>query len=467
MKVLNRVAKLCIGCYILILAIILVIVPNLPLIGILMACKYVEAYVYFYLYGAEVIRNYDFFKLSSGTDKNIRTTLVILNGKLDLKDIKELVVTSLIDAHTVDGELCFSQLTKRHVAGTFNNYWIEEEQFSLNDHIFMWGEGETLYNNTELQQILVRLKDENQNVALSPWFLTVIPLQHNKTALVFRCHPVLKDLELVRTLFEEHKQCHHETNEHRFLDEGFINLTKNLSLTCWNLAEFILNSLKSKALSGPKEPSVRKVLMWSKPVNAKMFEEIAKHLKVNITDVLLGCVSHVANDIDSVKYECPLSITESLNKTITSGAYPIKFQSDDPVSTIIKNKETLSDLSVSGKLFTSALLERSANWILPNRFSKYVTPKMNDDIKIYITNLLAEEEGASLLSAPVDLISVWCEESKDSAMEICLTNTLGQVIIGTDAYHTKQSTSSDIFIQFEKVIKKLTTDTGVFPHYFQ
>lgn len=285
---------------------------------------------------------------------------------------------------------------------------------------------------------------------------------------MFRCHPVLNDLRLIRTLFEEHRDYQHDGTEYsRFLDAGLVTLVKNLSFMCWNLAEVVYSSLISKALAEPKEPSVRKVLMWSKPVNAKMFEAVAKHLKVDINDVLLGCLSFVTSDLESVKSRCPLSITESLSKTITSGSYPIKCESDDPVKSIVRNKEELSDLNVSGKLFTQALIEQSANWILPIRLGKYLAPKMNQDMRVYITNLLADEESASMLSAPVDIISVWCEESKESAMEICLTNTLGQVIIGTDAYHTKQSESSDIFHQFEKVVNKLTADTGVFPHYFQ
>ena len=466
MKILSRIAKLCIGCYILILSFILVIIPNLPLIALLLACKYVEAYAYFYLYGTEVILNYDFFKLSIGLDKNLRTTLVIINKHLELKDIKELVVTSLIDAHTVDGELCFPQLTKRHLAGTFNNYWVDEERFSLSDHVCMWGDG-SVFNNTELQQILVRLKDDNQSIAVSPWSFTVIPLHLGKTAVVFRCHPALRDLDLVRTILEEHKTCHHEIIEHRLLDNGVIYLFEQLSLSCWNLAEYILNSLRSKKTSSTNTASVRKVLMWSKPINVKVFEEMAKHLNVNVTEVLLGCVSYIVNGLDSLNYECPLSISEICSKNISSHAYPIKSGNDDPVSTVIKSKEILNELSCSGKLFASALFERIANLILPIRFAKYLARRFNDEMKVNITSLLADDESASLLSFPVDLISVWCEESKDSSIDICLTNTMGQLIIATDAYHTQESTSLQIFQQFEQVVNKLAAETGVFSVYSQ
>jgi len=467
MKVLNRIAKLCIGCYILILGMILVIIPNVPLIGLLLACKYIEAYAFYYLYGAEAISNYDFLKLSTGVDKNVRTTLVVIDGKLELKAVKELVVTSLLDAHTVDGELCFSQLTKRHVSGMFNNYWVEEEQFSLTDHVEMWGE-ESVYTTNELQQILVRLKDENVNVAISPWSLTVIPLQYDKTAIAFRCHPALRDLVLLRTLLNGHKVCDHESIDFKLLDEGFLHLVKHLSLSCWNLAEYVFNTFTSKSISPSKDSNVRKVLMWSKPMDSKMFKEMARNLNVGITEVLLGCVSYIVNDLDSLNYECPLSIADASSATnISSTAFPIKSGSDDPVSTIIKSKEKLADLSLSGKLFTSLLFERIANLIMPIRLAKFLRERITDEVKVNINTLLEDEKDESALSLPVDLISVWCEENKESAIEICLTNTMGKLIIATDAHHTQQSTSQNLFQQFDQVVNKLAAETGVFTHYYQ
>ena len=93
--------------------------------------SFIQLYVYAYIYNAQLIDNYDFLKLSTGVHKNVRTTLVIVAAKVNLSTLKELIVKSLLDAHTPDGELCFAQLTKRYVGGWFNNYWVEEDTFSL------------------------------------------------------------------------------------------------------------------------------------------------------------------------------------------------------------------------------------------------------------------------------------------------------------------------------------------------
>lgn len=217
-----------------------------------------------------------------------------------------------------------------------------------------------------------------------------------------------------------------------------------------------------------KVSNIRKVLMWSKPMDSKMFAEMARNLDVGITEVLLGCVSYIVNDLDSLNYECPLSIADASSSTrISSTAFPIKSGNDDPVSTVIKSKEKLTDLSLSGKIFTSLLCERIANLIMPTRVAKYIRERITDDVKVNINTLVADEKETSVLSHPVDLISVWCEENKESAIEICLTNTMGKLIIATDAHHTQQSTSQHLFQQFDQVVNKLAAETGVFTHYYQ
>jgi len=493
MKVLNRVAKVCIGCYMLILCMILVIIPNLPLLGILLLCKHVEAYLYAHLYNASIIRHYNFLKLSSGVHTNRRTTLVIVDGSVRLPQLKELIVKSLLDAHTVTGELCFPHLTKKYVGGCFNNYWLEEDTFSLSDHVTAWGE-ENVYTKTELQQILVRLKEEAFDSSLSPWSCTLIPLESNKTALALRCHPALRDLELLGSLLTGHVVCDHDhwSRDSIIFEGGVVKTIYQLSLFMWNISEVVFSSFSNSnsnnmdnknndsnkathrqctATCGLSVEKGRKVLMWSRPMEARVLEEIGRNLKVGTTDLLLGCVSCIVDEMETLRDdECPLSIadTDTVTRRSRSASFTFKSGVQDPISVINKSKHKLYEIGESGKFLTPLLVEKMANLFLPIRVAKYVGERMREEVKVNINNVLAERRREDATSGlPVDMVSVWGEESQSRGMDICVTNTMGKLVVATDAYHTQQKTSQQLFHHFDDVVKKLAAQTGVFAHYYQ
>ena len=439
--------------------------PSLPFAVTLITLKYIESYVYYFIYNAKVVSSHDLLSLSHGTDENTRSTVIIVDGTVKLKELKELVVTSIIHSHPVDGKVCSPHLylTKYPGKGFFNNYWFEEENFNIGNHVYKWGEY-GVYTHSELQQIITHIKEEKIQDDISPWSIVVVPLQLQKSAILFRCHIALKDLDLLSCFLQQRTMCNHVTKAKNLYDIGSIHFFINLCLATWNVMEYSLLSLKARK-SVPSSCD-RRIYRWSTPIDSKVFQEISKHLNVDVTNVILGCVAHVLINAKSSKSKWFLDKEGSSSFVAPSNSFYYGPENNDPVSTVMQTKGNIDDLSYSEKLFFDRLLKDMIGLILPVRCAFWFKPNVTYDTNTTVTTLLAEKK-CSLVGCGVEMVSICGAANNKSGFEICLTNSLGMLVMAIETTSPEEKKAFNLFKEFGKVVNSLAGKTGVFTHYYK
>jgi len=445
MEILTKIIKILFGFYILLCA-CFVSIPCSPILLAFYLLKYLEEFIYLTVYNAEKT-----FASFSSID-NVRTWLLVIDGTPDLLDIQENVVTSLIDSHSPDGSLCYTNLSKQLKSGLFNSYWKDESKFSVNEHVYLFEE-DSFFTVSEVRKIISKLKSDKLPNKLSPWRIVVMELEKNKTALVFQCHPHLQYIDLIRSLVEGHKTCEHPVENNIIFDDGLIFFCSNLCMMFYNLFETVFTTIKDYFTAKENRRAAiveySKTVTWTKPSNEVVINNLALQLKVDAIDVIIGCLHSTNVSMSRFNVE-----TNHHNGTLV-----LPNKSTDQVD--IHNTIFLSKKEKSIKLFENKVLSIITKSLIPNYLASYLSPSIKSQFTGVITTIPAHNN--STISGQTWEAIIDCGMSE--SVTVCVTNGLGNVIIST--WGIEQDVSNQLYSQIDSSLKILTKNTGIFPKHYK
>ena len=124
-----------------IFGIMLIVMPLLPLLVLLLLVKLTEEYIYKVLYQAIRLNSEEEPCLKDDPkNRTIINSILMMESKVDIKYFQCVINERLCNVKYSNGKRIYPKTTKYVHSGYINNYWMEEENFKIEDHVYEWSD---------------------------------------------------------------------------------------------------------------------------------------------------------------------------------------------------------------------------------------------------------------------------------------------------------------------------------------
>ena len=458
-----------------ILAVCFIIPLGIPII-VYYALKLIEQFIYKRFYDAEPLTGIDSLWMHGGSkNRIIINALSIVEGQLDASEMQEVLQRKLINAKDdLNGNRLYLRTTKYVHRGFLSYYWIEEENFKLEDHVLSADE---VKSKDELRQMLSDLCSRPLKPGCSPWEYIVIPwrCQNNvsKVALFFRGHHCMADgISLGRFLAYElpdkqpqHIELRKFSERDRFLLTlkgifwGPIFLAKMLTTRCDESA------LHSKELSGKKR------VTWSDPVDLNVVKRIKNATRTTVNDVLVSCLTGALvryfrkkglKQPDDIPIALPVDLRKNMDRDAMDFAnklaiLELKLPSgvEEPLSMLYETKRRVDELKMSGEPFSVNIAMTLFSAALPEIITRRVCKYICEKTSAVLSNVPGPQSLISIADCEMDCLTFWPPQRDNIGMSISICSYASKVFVGVLADEAILQDPHEICCEFPGQIARL------------
>ena len=465
------------------LAVFVILLPVLLIVVIVRSTEYL---IYRAIYDAELFP-YDDIVWTMGIPENqlFINCCLIVDGVLTIKNFRKLIDKTLIKYQDVEGNLVYWKVTKRIHPGYINYYWIEDNNFDIEDHVY------ELYTSriTSENELHAALSQHRSTEVLfkkdrSPWEFVLIPYQEGdrqKTVIFCRLSHAIADGSalayfLVNRLGRYQQQCDQEVLfKFSQIRKGFTKVDRFLMNLkgLWILpvvqTDLLFSFKDSNALHVSKATGTKSIT-WTNTIDLAVVKNIKNRLNTTVNDVLLGCLakslSDFFNEIDSV---CPSEISvifpfdvrsspdeaKEFNNKLAAMVIRIPTNKTDLISTIQETKCRMKYVKKSGEPIGSFVGWKFLSFLLPRFIAKFFVFNIVNKTTGSISNLIGPPQKIVIGNHPLDVVVFWPPQTNHHSFGAAFCSYNGDIVMGIESDHAALKDPQRIVNIFEENINKL------------
>lgn len=466
---------------------IVTFIALLPVCLIVFIARTSEYLIYHSLYDAEIFAHDDIV-WTLGNDENqlLINCCLILDGVLPINEFRKLMDESLIKYQNENGKLLYWKITKRILPGFINYYWVDDDTFDIDEHVYELNIGRVTTKN-ELHRVISerRTKKLVFKNHTSPWEFILIPYQEGerlKTVIFARLSHAIADGSalayfLVNRLGKYKDPTENEQMVLKFsqIQKGFTKFDRVLINLrgLWVLPIVQTDLLLSFKDSNPLHVSKatgKKNVVWTDPIDLKVVKSIKNRLKTTVNDVILGCLGKSISDyfveIDST---CPADISVIFPFDVRSspdeakefnnkfGAMVIRIPTNktDLISAIQEIKFRMNYVKYSGEPIGSFIGWKFLSYLLPKFIAKFFIFNVANKTTGSVSNLIGPQKTIVIGEHQLDNVIFWSPQTNHHSFGAAFCSYDGQIIMGIESDDAALKDPMRIVKIFEQNINKL------------
>ena len=458
-----------------IVAVCLVIPFAIPVL-VYYVSELIEQFIYKMLHDAEPLTGSDLmWTQDDPKNQMIINGLLIAEGQMDASKLQKILERKFVNATDKSGKRLYSRTTKYVHSGLLSYYWIEEENFRLEDHV--WSSADEVKSKEELRQLLSDLCSRPLKPGCSPWQYVVIPWDCgnglNKVAIFFRGHHSMADgISLARFAACELPDIQPKQIELRkFSERDRILLTlKGIFWTPIFLAKMLTTGADQSTLR-PRELSGKKRITWSTPIDLNLVKRIKNATKTTVNDVLVSCLTGALvkyfqtkglKQPNNMAVSLPIDVRKNMNDDAVDFAnkfavlqFKLPTGKEEPLSMLYETKRRMDELKMSGEPFALSLQVALLNKMLPEvvtwPFFKFISEKS----VAVLSNVPGPQSPITIAGCEMECMTFWPPQRDNIGMSFSICSYANKVFVGVSADEAILQDPHEICGKFEGQVAKL------------
>ena len=386
---------------------------------------------------------------------------------------KKLLVQKLrLDSD--DEQNPYLKTKKRIVRGFLHDYWVDNPEFSITDHVSFWPE--LINSKSSLQSLISKLCTREFDMVRSPWEYILISYIDDdkifKTALLVRLHHCLADgISLAHFLSNELCDCAIETVPLRKFSERNRLLMKAKGIF-WG-PYFMANMLtmpRDESILHGKPLSGRKAVSWSEAIDFNIVKDIKNKTLCTVNDVLVSALSstltHFFNKNNViVKEDIKVSIPIDLRSNMASDA--IKFKNkltvvpfqiptsfSHPVVRLNETKARSNELKTSGEPFFLGIALEVFTRIVPGFILDPLNKFLCQKTTAVLSNVPGPQSDITICDCPLVTMTFWAPQRDNIGISFSFATHTNNLVFGVQSdVEILQNPDEIAYIFKEKLIE--------------
>jgi diacylglycerol O-acyltransferase len=368
---------------------------------------------------------------NSDTNRAIINTVFSLKGQPDLVGGSKLVMERMIQRKDPDDsrQPLFPKLTKYCTSILGIVAWVEEQEFKIEEHIYM--HDTRARNKAELQEQVGRLCSRGMRDKRSPWEVIVFEPMDNSDVhvCVFRVHHSIGDgISLVKAfvscLVDDPPA---QQTSQRFGAKGSIvlKIAKSVLEGPGIVLQRLLQPADASILHGP-ELSGTKIVAWTKQIDLELIKRIKNATGTTVNDVLLSCLAraygqymreHASSPPTDLCSLIPIDIRRShklqMDNQFAAVHMDLPLNEDDPIRCLRIMKARMDGLKASSEPLVNNLLIGYCMERMPNWLSSLMLDRFSNKCSMVVSNVPGPAQPLSINGMLVDDLLFWPPMRKD------------------------------------------------------
>ena len=460
----------------------------LPIVFLVLIFRGTEYLIYHALYDARLLPPEDIV-WTMGTRENqlLINCCLVVDGVLPINDFRRLIDETLIKFQDEDGKLHYWKITKRIHPGFYNYYWIDDDSFDIQEHVYEL-EIDRVQTEEQLHDVISQhrsrfLSFKNKS---SPWEFVLIPYQvgnQHKTVIFARLSHAIADGSAL-AYFLIHQLGRYEdgsTEDPIFkfsqVRKGFTSVDRFLIHLkgFWMMpvvqASLLFSFKDSNALHADKATGT-KSNTWMKPIDLDVVKGIKNRLGCTVNDVLLGCLAKTLSDYyTDMNVECPSEVSLLFPLDIRSSPDEAKefhnklavvilklpTKRTDLITSIQKTKSRMNYVKTSGEPIGSALGWQLVSFLVPRCLAKCFVSLTVNKTSGSVSNLIGPHRTIEVGNHRVENVVFWPPQTLNHCFGAAFCSYNGRVVMGIEGDHATLKNPTRIAQLFEENINKLSS----------
>lgn len=443
-------------------------------------CKILEQSFYRLKYGATPFDSIDALWLRDRpTNRIIINALMIVEGDIDIAKFKAMLVQKLrLDSEGASNP--FAKTKQRIVRGFLHDYWVDDSDFSIVDHVSLWPE--LVPNRESLRQVVSKLCTREFDTVRSPWEYILISLIDDdklfKTGLLVRLHHCIADgVSLAHFLTNELSDCAIETIPLKKFSERNRLLLKAKGIF-WG-PYFIANMLTMPAdesiLHG-KPLSGTKAVSWSESIDFSIVKDIKNRTSSTVNDVLVTALTstlveifqkHGVSLIEDVKVSIPVDLRSNMRSAavkfknkLTVVPFELPTNLRHPLLQLNEVKRRSNDLKTSGEPFFLGLALEIFTRVVPGFVLDPLNRFLCQKTTAVLSNVPGPQNEITICDRPMTTMTFWAPQRDNIAMSFSFATHANKLVFGVQSDVEIMEKPSEITSVFEGKLMELQKCIG-------
>lgn len=421
--------------------------------------------------------------LDSEKNKSNINSIMIANEYLTLDRVQNIVQKKFLDArYDKNGGKKYPHAQKYIKCGLFNYYWVEDENFNLNNHVSFW--------KNKMYASIHEMKSELNDIITRPLIGTRPPWEYvlfhfmdsdiKKTCVLIRFHHVMADgLSLVNFMVNKLSDNVCEQLNVRSVPKKLqmFMKAKGLFNSPFVILQGLVSSFPDHCLYSTRVSGMKKV-NWSEAINLNVIKEIKNKLKLTVNDVLMGCFTKCYRDYlekrngglvpDYLKAYCPfntrfsLSEAETLSNKFGTIHLTLPIANVNPAQNIMEINKIMNKLKFSGKYHGMRYVTNIMNYALPLTASRIVFDYLSKYASFVISNVPGPQQPIKIDGCEIDMMCFWPPQWSDIGMAVSISSYNGEVRIGLCCDEALQVDASLLLDGLGKTVESLRKSVSMY-----
>lgn len=347
-----------------------------------------------------------------------------MQGKPDVKRFQEVMNNRLVQAKGVDGKLMFPKFTRYSKKVLRRDVWIEEENYDITEHVFMWGKS-IPQTRAELESLLGYLCSQPMPEGKSQWQAIIVPSASHpddQFYMVFRVHHSIADgIALTRVFMT--KVVDVPPEQHRPARFGarnkWLRAIKAVFTGPAILMQRLAMPMDRNALHGPKL-SGDKLVAWSDQLDLTMIKRMKEAAGCTVNDIIMSCLAGAFRDYlnrnasqvpNHIQAYVPVDIRANhdinLDNQFALVFFPLPLGMEDPLQQLKATKASMDAIKTSAEPLLNALTITYLMARFPTWITKLLFNNMSDKCSMVLSNVPGPQTKLFIAGYALEEVIFW------------------------------------------------------------
>ena len=463
-------------------AIVVVVIPLLPVVAVYFLLKVVERVVVKLTRGENALSGQDAVWQQTRDENRLAINAVIYSEREKnfddtLNDFRQVVLERMVNAKKPSGELLYPRIRCSIRPGFFQYFFQEDKSFRIENHVFKW-EGEIPSSKEELASIVSKLSNEAFPKGVSPWYFCCVPINYGDQgfATVFRTsHSLADGVALTKFLVnqlpdkstpqKEPVKFTASTSKARLLAKAGLIVPRFF-------IKFFFSFADRSILHGPKISGAKKVA-WHEGFDFELVKQIKTATGTTVNDVLMSCLSRAIRRYFQRKgVEKPPDFTASVPVDIRlspASKKDLRFQNkfslvflklaaatEDILEQLYETKARMDECKSSGEYLAMAAMIILTNELTPEFVVSNIGDFLAQKTSCVLSNVPGPQNFLTVKGQRIKYMAFWPPQRHNIAVGLSIYSYAGQVIVGVQSDASLLPDPEIVIEEFGNALKDLT-----------
>ena len=408
------------------------------------------------------------------TNRIIINAVLIAKGDIDIMKFRKMLSQKL-RLDSTDSQNPYFKVKQRIIRGFLHDYWVENPNFSISDHVLLWPE--LISSKNALQNLISKLCTREFDMRRSPWEYVLISYIDDdkilKTALLVRLHHCIADgISLAHFLTNELADSPVKTIPLRKFSERnrFIMKAKGIFWGPYFMANMLTMARDESILHG-KPMSGRKVVSWSESIDFDIVKDIKNRMLCTVNDVLVCTLAstliHFFNKNgvvleNDIKVSIPIDLRSNMGgdaikfkNKITVVPFQIPTSVKYPVVRLSETKARSTELKTSGEPFFLGIALEVFTRLVPgfilNPLNKFLCQKTT----AVLSNVPGPQGGMTVCDRPLEAMTFWAPQRDNIGLSFSFATHANNLVFGVQSDAAILQNHDEITEKFKEKLLEL------------